>query len=38
MEQLAVDPYVFRIPGDDTGLVGFGGTWIRTLREQTAAG
>ncbi|GGQ97439.1 hypothetical protein ACIRPJ_33255 [Streptomyces asoensis] len=38
MEQLAVAPYVFRIPGDDTGVAGFGETWIRTLREQTAAG
>lgn len=38
MEQLAVDLYVFRIPGDGTGVVGFGGTWIRTLHEQTAAG
>ncbi|WP_405763933.1 hypothetical protein OHU34_43535 [Streptomyces sp. NBC_00080] len=38
MEQLAADPYVFRIPGDDTGAAGFGETWMRTLREQTAAG
>ncbi|MBK3629996.1 hypothetical protein JHN59_35400 [Streptomyces sp. MBT49] len=27
MEQLAVAPYVFRIPGDDTGVAGFGETW-----------
>ncbi|MEW2400348.1 hypothetical protein [Streptomyces sp. NPDC046862] len=38
MEQLAADPYIFRVPGDDTGAAGFGETWIRTLREQTAAG
>ncbi|MFI1415703.1 hypothetical protein ACH4Y0_38165 [Streptomyces sp. NPDC020707] len=38
MEQLAADPGIFRIPGDDTGAVGFGERWIRTLREQTAAG
>ncbi|MGW1878726.1 hypothetical protein [Streptomyces sp. NPDC001975] len=33
MRQLAADPYVFRIPGE----AGFMETWVRTLREQTAA-
>ncbi|MFJ3106517.1 hypothetical protein [Streptomyces sp. NPDC086835] len=37
MEQLATDPAIFRIPGDETGVVGLGETWIRTLREQTRA-
>jgi hypothetical protein len=37
MEQLAADPGIFRIPGDDSGPVGFGETWIRTLREKTKA-
>lgn len=38
MEQLAADPGVFRIPGDESGAAGFMKTWIRTLREQTRAG
>lgn len=33
MEQLAQDPAIFHIPGDETGAVGFGETWILTLRE-----
>ncbi|MDX5570207.1 hypothetical protein PYK79_52565 [Streptomyces sp. ID05-04B] len=33
MEQLAEDPYVFRIPGDERGAVGFGETWTLTLDE-----
>lgn len=37
MEQLAADPGLFRIPGDDSGPAGFGETWIRTLREKTKA-
>lgn len=35
--QLAQDPYIFRIPGDETGAVGFMDTWMSTLREQAAA-
>ncbi|MGW0778828.1 hypothetical protein ACWD01_35615 [Streptomyces sp. NPDC002835] len=35
MEQLEADPAIFRIPGDETGVVGFGETRIRTLRELT---
>lgn len=38
MEQLAQDPYIFHIPGDDTGAVGFMETWVRALRELAAAG
>lgn len=38
MEQLAEDPDIFRIPGDETGAVGFGETWMRTLRELMNAG
>lgn len=37
MEQLEQGPYIFRTPGDETGAVGFMETWLRTLREQTAA-
>ncbi|QOV33092.1 hypothetical protein IM697_22745 [Streptomyces ferrugineus] len=37
MEQLAADPNLFRIPGDDTGAAGFGETWIRTVRELASA-
>ncbi|WP_392676663.1 hypothetical protein [Streptomyces sp. LN785] len=35
MAQLVQDPYIFRIPGDDTGAAGFMETWMSTLREQT---
>ncbi|MFI5924036.1 hypothetical protein ACIA8M_36640 [Streptomyces anulatus] len=35
--QLAQDPYIFRIPGDETGAAGFMETWMSTLREQAAA-
>ncbi|MEV6477026.1 hypothetical protein [Streptomyces sp. NPDC051657] len=35
MEQLAADPAIFHLPGDDTGAAGFMDTWLRTLREQT---
>ncbi|MGX6738954.1 hypothetical protein [Streptomyces peucetius] len=38
MEQLAADPNVFRIAGDERGTAGFMDTWSRTLREQTRAG
>ncbi|MEU8679579.1 hypothetical protein [Streptomyces sp. NPDC048560] len=37
MEQLEQDSYISRTPGDETGAVGFMETWLRTLREQTAA-
>lgn len=37
MEQLAADPNVFRIPGDESGAAGFMNTWIGTLHAQTAA-
>ncbi|MGW5782031.1 hypothetical protein [Streptomyces sp. NPDC003863] len=37
MEQLATDPNLFRLPGDDTGAAGFVNTWTRTLDEQTRA-
>ncbi|MFF0794722.1 hypothetical protein [Streptomyces spiralis] len=33
LEQLVEDPHVFSIPGDETGAVGFGETWMRTVRE-----
>ncbi|WP_405417545.1 hypothetical protein [Streptomyces microflavus] len=35
MEQLAANPAIFHLPGDDTGAAGFMDTWLRTLREQT---
>ncbi|WTO32883.1 hypothetical protein OG399_45625 [Streptomyces achromogenes] len=35
MEQLAADPALFQIPGDETGAAGFMETWTRVLREQT---
>lgn len=35
MEQLAADPGLFQIPGDESGAVGFMETWTRVLREQT---
>ncbi|MGW1163717.1 hypothetical protein ACWD5Q_34680 [Streptomyces sp. NPDC002513] len=38
MEQLMEGPDIFRIPGDETGAVGFGETWMRTLRELPGAG
>jgi hypothetical protein len=34
VEQLAADPNVFRIPGDERGAAGFMETWTGTLREQ----
>ncbi|WP_143651080.1 hypothetical protein [Streptomyces phaeoluteigriseus] len=33
MEQLAADPDIFRIPGDETGAVGFGERWMRAMAE-----
>ncbi|WP_281258634.1 hypothetical protein [Streptomyces phaeoluteigriseus] len=38
MEQLAEDPDVFRIPGDETGAVGFGEQWMRAMAELKEAG
>jgi hypothetical protein len=38
MEQLAQDPYVFRIPGDETGPAGFGESWMRAVRKLTNTG
>ncbi|MFE9859223.1 hypothetical protein [Streptomyces sp. NPDC005780] len=38
MEQFLEDPDIFRMPGDDTGAVGFSKEWLRTLREQAEAG
>ncbi|MEV7872684.1 hypothetical protein AB0P17_42805 [Streptomyces sp. NPDC088124] len=38
MKQLAEDPHIFSIPGDDTSPAGFGETWLRTLRELTNPG
>ncbi|GEB57241.1 hypothetical protein [Streptomyces gardneri] len=35
VEQLAADPYLFRIPGDEHGAAGFMDTWTRTLQQQT---
>ncbi|MFB6850743.1 hypothetical protein ACFCXS_38730 [Streptomyces sp. NPDC056373] len=35
MEQLAADPGLFRVPGDEAGAFGFMETWLRTLREQS---
>ncbi|MFB7611252.1 hypothetical protein [Streptomyces gardneri] len=35
MEQLAADPYLFRIPGDEHGAAGFMDTWTHTLQQQT---
>lgn len=31
--QLAVDPDIFRIHGDETGAVGFGEKWMRAMAE-----
>jgi hypothetical protein len=36
MEQLAADPGLFQLPGDESGAAGFMETWTRVLREQTA--
>ncbi|MER6847092.1 hypothetical protein AB0A81_28135 [Streptomyces flaveolus] len=38
MEQLADNPAIYQIPGDDTGPAGFGETWIRTVREALNSG
>ncbi|MEU3480816.1 hypothetical protein ACI2LO_32175 [Streptomyces sp. NPDC033754] len=35
MEQLAENPGVFSIPGDESEAVGFGEAWMRALDEQT---
>ncbi|MBY8864524.1 hypothetical protein [Streptomyces sennicomposti] len=38
MEQFAQDPDIFSLPGDATGPVGFGETWMRTVRELSSSG
>jgi hypothetical protein len=38
MEQLAADPALFRLPGDESGAAGFMERWIGTLRGQAQAG
>ncbi|MBL1110687.1 hypothetical protein JK361_40180 [Streptomyces sp. 5-8] len=38
MEQLGDDPDIFSLPGDATGPVGFGETWMRTVRELSSSG
>jgi hypothetical protein len=35
LEQLAADPGLFQIPGDESGAANFMETWISVLREQT---
>ncbi|MFF7127265.1 hypothetical protein [Streptomyces sp. NPDC008240] len=35
MDQLAQDPDIFNIPGDETGALGFGKRWIRAMAELT---
>ncbi|WP_460111574.1 hypothetical protein [Streptomyces sp. YKOK-J1] len=37
MEQFARDPYLFHIPGDETGAVGSGQQWMRAMEELTNA-
>ncbi|WP_261958321.1 hypothetical protein [Streptomyces nigrescens] len=38
VEQLAVDPDIFRIPGDETGAAGFGEKWMHAMAELKEAG
>ncbi|MEU3795857.1 hypothetical protein AB0F07_39775 [Streptomyces fructofermentans] len=38
MEQLAEDPDIFRVPGDETGAVGFGEQWMRAMAELKEVG
>ncbi|MFE2571855.1 hypothetical protein [Streptomyces mirabilis] len=38
MEQLAKDSDIFRIPGDETGAVGFGEKWMHAMAELKKAG
>ncbi|WP_326756868.1 hypothetical protein OH738_40170 [Streptomyces hirsutus] len=38
MEQLAKNPDIFSIPGDETGPVGFGETWMRAVRQLPGPG
>lgn len=33
MEQLTEDSAIFRLPGDETGVVGFGEAWLQAVRE-----
>ncbi|WP_440581430.1 hypothetical protein [Streptomyces sp. PT19] len=35
VDQLAADPALFQLPGDEAGAVGFMETWTRALRDQT---
>ncbi|MFJ8035985.1 hypothetical protein [Streptomyces sp. NPDC096032] len=35
MDQLAENPDLFSIPGDDTGLVGFGEKWMHAMEDLT---
>ncbi|WP_432021274.1 hypothetical protein [Streptomyces sp. 1222.5] len=38
MDQLAENPDLFSIPGEDTSPAGFGETWMRTARKLPGAG
>ncbi|MFH0246236.1 hypothetical protein ACGRHY_28315 [Streptomyces sp. HK10] len=38
MEQLAEDLAIFRVPGDEPGVVGFGEAWLGAVRELPARG
>ncbi|MGW6523999.1 hypothetical protein [Streptomyces sp. NPDC054962] len=38
MEQLAEDPDIFCIPGDEAGVVGFSESWMCAVRALTSAG
>ncbi|MFE5220739.1 MULTISPECIES: hypothetical protein [unclassified Streptomyces] len=35
MDQLAQDPDLFSIPGDDTGAAGFGKKWMHAMKDLT---
>ncbi|MFF8931473.1 hypothetical protein ACF1AO_29875 [Streptomyces longwoodensis] len=38
MEQLAEDPAIFRLPGDERGVVGFGEAWLGAVRNLPGPG
>jgi len=38
MEKLAEDPVIFRFPGDETGVVGFGEAWMGAVRDLPGRG